>query len=178
MSLSGPNAKSTEWWYCRHFFMRLRSGLYTGQRSKKLHTYMMRQLRDITDIKWYDKITNDGILSRAHLLWIDGVLIEKNLGWLGHVQRMYSQLCDEKRNQGRPRLRFKDVVKRNMRHRQINLKSWQTMAGSRAAWSFVIKPKPWGSLSRVDWLQERAFCDTRKPQSDLGSTSLYLFLAY
>ena len=145
---------------------------------KKLHAYMMRQLRDITDIKWYDKITNDEILSCAHLLWIDGLLIEKNLGWLGHVQRMYSQLCDEKRNQGRPRLRFKDVVKRNMRHRQINLKSWQTMTGSRAAWSFVIKPKPWGSLSRVDWLQERAFCDTQKPQSDLGSTSLYLFLAY
>ena len=47
---------------------------------KKLHAYMMRQLRDITDIKWYDKITNDEILSRAHLLWIDGLLIEKNLG--------------------------------------------------------------------------------------------------
>ena len=55
------------------------------------------------------------------------------------MQRIYSQLCDEKRNQERPRLRFKDVVKRNIRHRQINLKSWQTMAGNRAAWSFVIK---------------------------------------
>ena len=66
---------------------------------------MMRQLRDITDIKWYDKITNDEILSRPHLLWIDGLLIEKNLRWLGHVQKMeierlprqlpYSQLCKE-----------------------------------------------------------------------------------
>ena len=34
MSLSGSKAKSTEWWYCRHFFMKLKAGLYTGQRSK------------------------------------------------------------------------------------------------------------------------------------------------
>ena len=114
---------------------------------KKLHAYMMRQLRDIMGIKWYDKISNDEIPSRAHLPWMADILIKKN-----HVQRMendrlprqllYSQLCEGKINQGRPRLRFKDVVKRNMRHRQINLKSWQTMAGNRAAWRSVIKPKP------------------------------------
>ena len=113
---------------------------------------MMRQLRDIMDIKWYGKITNDEILSRAHLPLMADIFIEKNLGWLGHVQRMendrlsrqllYSQLGKGKINQGRPRLRFKDVAKRNMRHRQINLKSWQTMAGNRAAWRSVIKPKP------------------------------------
>ena len=104
---------------------------------KKLRVYMMRQLRDIMAIKWYDKITNDGILSRAHLPWMADILIEKNLRWLGHVQRMendrfprqllYSQLCEGKRNQGRQRLRFKDMDKRNMRHRQINLKYWHTM---------------------------------------------------
>ena len=145
--------------------MELKSGLYTGERSKKLHAYMMRQLRDIMDIKWYNKITNDEILSRAHLPWMADILIENNLRWLGHLQRigndrlsrqlLYSQLCEGKRNQGRPRLTFKDVVKRNTRHPQINLKSWQTMAGYRAAWRSVIKPKPWGSPSRVDWLQER-----------------------
>ena len=119
---------------------------------KKLHAYMMRQLRDIMGVKWYDKITNDEILSRANLPWMADILIEKNLRWLGHVQRMendrlpkqllYSQLCEGKRNQGRPRLRFKDVVKRNMKHQQINLNSWQTKAGNRAAWRSVIKPKP------------------------------------
>ena len=68
---------------------------------------MMRQLRDIMDIKWYDKITNDQILNRAHLPWMADILIEKNLRWLGHVQRMEndrlsrqllcSQLCEGKR---------------------------------------------------------------------------------
>ena len=123
---------------------------------------MMRQLRDIMGIKWYGKITNDEILSRANLPWMADILIEKNLRWLGHVQRMendrlpkqllYSQLCEGKRNQGRPRLRFKDVVKRNMKHQQINLKSWQTMSGNRAARRSVIKPqpKPSDSPSRID----------------------------
>ena len=51
-------------------------------------------------------------------------LIKKNLRLLGHVLRMdnnrlpkqllYSQFCLGMRNQGRPRLRFKDVAKRNM----------------------------------------------------------------
>ena len=119
---------------------------------KKLHAYMMRQLRDIMSIKWYDKITNNEILCRANLPWMADILIEKNLRWLGHVQRMendrlprqllYSQLCEGKRNQGRPRLRFKDVVKRNMKHREIDLKSWQTTASNRAAWRSAIKSKP------------------------------------
>ena len=55
---------------------------------KKLHAYMMRQLRDIMGIKWYDKITNDKILSSAHIFWMANILIQKNLRWLGHVQRM------------------------------------------------------------------------------------------
>ena len=44
---------------------------------KKLHAYMMRQLRDTMNIKWYDKITNDKILSRAHLSWMADIRIEK-----------------------------------------------------------------------------------------------------
>lgn len=54
-------------------------------------------------------------------------LIERNLILLGHVHRMeidplrrqllYSQLKEGKRNQGRPRLRFKNVAKRNFKWR-------------------------------------------------------------
>ena len=94
---------------------------------KKLHAYM-------------NDGATDKILIRAHLPWMADILIEKNLRRLIHVQRMgndrlprqlvYSQLCEEKRNQGRPWLRFRDVVKRNMKHSQINLKSWQIMAGT------------------------------------------------
>ena len=120
--------------------------------SEKLSTFMMRQLRDIMSGKWYDKITNEEILRRANLPCMADILIERNLRWVGHVLRMdndrlprqllYSQLKEGKRNQGRPRLRFKDVAKRNMKWREINLNSWQTMAENRVAWRTATKSKP------------------------------------
>ena len=55
---------------------------------KKLNTFMMRQLRDIMSVKWYDKITNEEILRRANLLCMANILIERNLRWVGHVHRM------------------------------------------------------------------------------------------
>ena len=78
---------------------------------KKLHAYMMRHLRAIINTSWKDKITNIEVLKRAGLPSMEDMLIQMNLRWLGHVERMderlprqvlYSQLCEGKRNQGRP----------------------------------------------------------------------------
>jgi len=69
---------------------------------KKLSAFMMRQLRDITNVKWYDKITNEAILRCANLPRMADILIEKNPRWLGHVHRM--------EHRGRPRLRLKDAA--------------------------------------------------------------------
>lgn len=56
---------------------------------------------------------------------IGGMLVQMNLRWLGHVERMdcqrlprqllYSHLREGKRNQGRPRIRFKDTEKETWR---------------------------------------------------------------
>ena len=54
----------------------------------------------------------------------------------------YSKLCNKKRNQGRPRLRFKDVAKGNMKRRNIGVKSWQTIAIYRTKQRFAITFKP------------------------------------
>ena len=56
--------------------------IYRAQ-LKKVHAYMIRQLRDIMGIKWYDNITNAEILRRANLLSVADILID--LRWLGHV---------------------------------------------------------------------------------------------
>ncbi|XP_068739250.1 uncharacterized protein [Montipora capricornis] len=114
---------------------------------KKLHAYMMRHLRAIMNISWKDKITNIEVLNRAGLPSI----IQMNLRWLGHVERMdharlprqllNSQLCEGKRNQGRPRLRFKDTVKRNMEKLDIDRSPWQQKAKDRAVWRNLIRPK-------------------------------------
>ncbi|XP_068692733.1 uncharacterized protein [Montipora foliosa] len=119
---------------------------------KKLHAYMMRHLRAIMNISWNDKITNiEEVLNRAGLPSMEDLLIQMNLRWLGHVERMdhaclprqllYSQLCEGKRNQGRPRLRFKDTVKRNLEKLDIDRSSCQQKAKDRAVWRNLIRPK-------------------------------------
>ena len=116
---------------------------------KKLHSFMMRHLRKIMNISWKDKVRNTTILSRANLPSMEDLLIEKGLRWLGHIHRMdenrlprqllYSQLSIGKRNRGRPKLRFKDVMKRNMKSKKINYTTWQTLANDRIAWRGAIK---------------------------------------
>ena len=64
------------------------------------------------------------MLDRAGLPSMQVMLMQMNLRWLSHVERMdhqrlpkqllHSQLCEGKRNQGIPRLRFKDTVKKKL----------------------------------------------------------------
>ena len=60
---------------------------------------------------------------------MEDLLIRKNLRWTGHLMRMspdrlpkqilYSQLSSGHRKRGRLRLRFKDIIKRNLKLRSI-----------------------------------------------------------
>ena len=119
--------------------------------ADRLQAYVMRHLRSIMGISWRDKIRNEEVLKRAGLPPLKSILIQMNLRWLGHVERMdherlprqllYSQLQEGKRNQGRPRLRFKDTIKRNMKKLDIDRSTWQKMASSRDGWRRLIRPK-------------------------------------
>lgn len=121
--------------------------LYRRQ-IKKLHVFMMRQLRKIMNVKWWDKITNVDVLRRAGLPSMDDLVIRKNLRWTGHVLRMepgrlpkqilYSQLTEGKRKKGRPRLRFKDTIKRNLKWRSISPSQLSTLAMQRPAWREAV----------------------------------------
>ena len=52
---------------------------------------------------------------------------------------LYSQLRDGKRNQGRPKLRFKDIVKRNLKQKNILADSWRQQAKERTTRTNLIK---------------------------------------
>ena len=122
------HAKCTERQYWLLYCMVLKLGLSKECRCRNsLHRYMMRYLRAIMNISWKDKITN----IEAGLPSMEEMLIQMNLRWLGHVERMdhqrlprqllYSQLRQGKCNLGRPRLRFKDTAKKKpgeVGHRQ------------------------------------------------------------
>ena len=61
--------------------------LYRSQ-VKKLHSLMMRLLRDVMNISWKDKIQNNEILRRVNLPKMEDILVDRNFRWLDHVHRM------------------------------------------------------------------------------------------
>ena len=76
-------------------------------------------------IIWSDRVPNAQILKRAGLPTMYTLLRQRRLSWLGHVRRMedwripkdilYGELASGKRSVGRPRLRYKDVCKRDLK---------------------------------------------------------------
>ena len=150
-------------WNNHHVSMRVKGNIYRAivlstllygaetwtvyrRQGKKLHAFMMRHLRSIMRITWMDKVTNKEILERTGLSSMEDLLIRKNLRWTGHLMRMslvrlpkqvlYSQLSSGHRKRGRPRLRFKDTIKRNLKMRDIKRTS---LAQQRGKWRATVK---------------------------------------
>ena len=96
---------------------------YASQ-ERRLNTFHLRCLRRILHIKWQDRVSNTEVLKRAGTTSMQGILSERRLRWLGHVRRMdegrmpkallYGELAQGTRPKGRPKLRYKDVTKRDM----------------------------------------------------------------
>ena len=117
--------------------------------EKKLHAFMMRHLRSIMKIRWQDKVTNIKVLKRAGLPSMEELLMRKYLRWTGHLLRMptdrlsrqvlYSQLPDGQQPRGRPRLRYKDTIKRNLKKMDIDTNSWKSLALQRDVWRDTVK---------------------------------------
>ena len=138
---------------------------------KKLHAFMMRHLRSIMRITWMDKVTHKEILERTGLPSMEDLLIRKNLRWTGHLMRMspdrlpkqvlYSQLSSGHRKRGRPRLRFKDTIKRNLKMRDIKIESWTSLSQQRDKWRATVK---W-------WKQSLSLRD-RQHDDDDGDTNM------
>ncbi|KAI8515730.1 hypothetical protein Bbelb_065430 [Branchiostoma belcheri] len=89
------------------------------------------------------------VLTRASIPSMYTLLKQHRLRWLGHVCRMpdgripkdllYCELASGTRARGRPHLRFKDVVKRDMKDMDIDINTWETLTSSRTLWRQVVK---------------------------------------
>ena len=97
-----------------------------------------------------DTITHIETLTKAGLLpSTSDILTAKGLRGLGYIHRMeldtlsrqllYLQLQNGTRRWGRPKLRYKDVMKRNMKHPDINSNTLQLEATDRKSWKELIK---------------------------------------
>ena len=96
-----------------------------------------------------DQVTNKDILERTGLPSMEDLLIRKNLRWTGHRTRMspdrlpkqvlYSQLSSGHRKIGRPRLRLKDTIKRNLKRRYTKTDPWTSFSQQRDKWRAIVK---------------------------------------
>ena len=88
--------------------------------ERKLHTTEMNMLRWARGKTRLDHVRNIDIWKEAHMYLMAEFLRGKRLRWFGHVQRRDKDdatrkiLVDEKRNRGRPKLRWRDLVKEDI----------------------------------------------------------------
>ena len=109
-----------------------------ARQERRPNTFHMRSLRCILGISWQDKVPNT-VLSRAGLPSMFTLLRQRRLRWLGHVHRMpdghipkdllHGELATGSRRTGRPQLRYRDVVKRDMKAVGIDTETWENLIG-------------------------------------------------
>ena len=118
---------------------------------KQLEQFHQRCLRSILNIRWFHKISNVQVLQRANLTSIEATLSLSQLRWAGHLVRMedsrlpkqlfYGELTKGKRGTGRPKLRYKDSLKANLKKCNIDYETWEKQAADRAKWRTTINKK-------------------------------------
>ena len=118
--------------------------------KRKLHTNEMRMLRWARGKTRLDHVRNVDIWKEAHMYPMAEFLREKRLRWFGHVQRrdkddatrkILHMTVDGKRNRGRPKLRWRNLLKEDMARNQM------TTAENRRHWHVMIRA---GTLRSVE----------------------------
>ena len=115
---------------------------------KTLEQFHQRCLRRIMSIKWYDRVSNFSVLNLAKMPSVDALLMNAQLRWSGHLVRMeedrlpkqlfYSELTQGQRGRGRPKLRYKDNLKKSLQNCNIDTTEWECLAGNRSEWRSAV----------------------------------------
>ena len=116
---------------------------------KTLEKFHQRCLRRIMNIKWYDRVSNVKVLRNANIPCVEALLTNSQLRWSGHLVRMaedrlpkqlfYSELTGGHRGRGRPKLRYKDTLKKSLQKSNISTTQWETMAKTRSVWRRAVR---------------------------------------
>jgi len=116
---------------------------------KDLERFHQRCLRKILKVSWETLRTNLSILEQSGCTSIEYLITKNQLRWAGHLVRrqdsflpkqiFYSELTHGRRHVGRPRKRFKDELKENLKKCDIDPKNWEHLAEDRKAWRREVK---------------------------------------
>jgi len=117
--------------------------------ERHLNTFHMRCLRSILGLSWKDRVPYTSILQTTDSYDLITIIRHRRLRWAGHVCRMednrlpkqvlYSELPNAPRSTGLPKLRFRDVLKRDLNAFSITSTSWEKPASNKRAWKSAIE---------------------------------------
>ena len=116
---------------------------------KTLERFHQKCLRHILKIKWQAKVPDTVVLELAGVLSIESLILLDRLRWAGHLVRLddtripkqlfYGELRGGKRQLGRPKLRYKDVLKYSLQKVSIPFKDFEALALNRPNWRSSVK---------------------------------------
>uniref|UniRef100_A0A8D8SM93 C2H2-type domain-containing protein n=1 Tax=Cacopsylla melanoneura TaxID=428564 RepID=A0A8D8SM93_9HEMI len=102
-------------------------------------------------IKWQDRIANEEVLRRANSMDIEDIIKIRRLRWAGHLSRMptdrlpqqmaLGELDKGKRMQCKPKKRWADTIKDDLKSLNINTREWRELAADRTAWREETKSR-------------------------------------
>ena len=101
-------------------------------------------LSKIAGISYKDKVSNQEILEKSLCPSVESQFMKIRLRWVGYVARMednrmpkqilYGELEEGRRGRGRPKLRYKVLVKKDISLAGIPVDGWEQLASRREEW--------------------------------------------
>ena len=111
---------------------------------KLLERFHQHCLRHVLGIKWQCRTPDTEVLSKANTMSISARLMKKQMRWAGHLVRMddsrlpkqlfFGELSTGKRPRHKPRKRFRDNVKDNLKLMKISVANWEDLCLERDKW--------------------------------------------
>ena len=115
---------------------------------KTLERFHQTCLRRILNIQWRSLTPDAFVLQQANVSSIEERVLRSQMRWAGHLARMedsrlpkqlfYGELQLGKRPRHKPRKRYKDVVKNNLKILGINVEDWEKSATNRPTWRRLV----------------------------------------
>ena len=107
---------------------------------KALEAFHMHSLQSILGVCWWHRVPHTELLKRSVTTPVEHLLLQRQLCWLGHVIRMpenrlprrllYGELSSGQRYVGRPKKRFIDHIRINLRKCHIKQCYLETLASA------------------------------------------------
>ena len=136
---------------------------------KPLERFHQHCLRHILGIGWESHTPDTVVLERANTVSISMRVMKNQMRWAGHVVRMtvsrlpkqlfYGELSSGKRPSHKPRKRFQDNVKDNLKHMGLDIREWENLARDKDQWrSSIHKGVEKFESDRVSRAKQRRAC--------------------